>query len=94
MSVDFDKRTADLLPSFVLETGLGYYDLSNNELTESSRLIRKIVFARRPATVTTRTIEQGCVKLYSEDMQHEQVTEGSLRIVNPFEELKHLSDSL
>jgi len=40
------------------------------------------------------SLEQGCVKLYSEDMQHEQVIEGSLRIVNPFEELKHLSDSL
>jgi len=30
------------------------------------------------------SLEQGCVRLYSEDMQHEQIIEGSLRIVNPF----------
>jgi predicted nucleic acid-binding protein len=29
-------------------------------------------------------LEQGCTVLYSEDMQHEQVIEGSLRIVDPF----------
>ena len=30
------------------------------------------------------SLEQSCAVLYSEDMQHEQVIEGSLRIVNPF----------
>lgn len=30
------------------------------------------------------SLEQGCARLYSEDMQHGQVIEGSLRIVNPF----------
>jgi predicted nucleic acid-binding protein len=32
------------------------------------------------------SLEQGCTRLYSEDMQHEQVIEGSLKIVNPFVE--------
>ena len=30
------------------------------------------------------SLEQSCAVLYSEDMQHEQVIEGSLKIVNPF----------
>ena len=34
------------------------------------------------------SLEQGCVTLYSEDMQHGQVIEGSMRIVNPFEGIR------
>ena len=30
------------------------------------------------------SLEQSCAILYSEDMQHEQVIDGSLRIINPF----------
>lgn len=33
-------------------------------------------------------LEQGCTRLYSEDMQHDQMIEGSLRIVDPFISLK------
>lgn len=32
------------------------------------------------------SLEQGCAILYSEDMQHGQVIEGSMRIINPFVE--------
>jgi len=32
-------------------------------------------------------LEQGCTVLYSEDMQHGQIIEGLLRIVDPFDGL-------
>jgi predicted nucleic acid-binding protein len=34
------------------------------------------------------SLEQSCLILYSEDMQHGQIIEGSMRIVNPFEGLR------
>lgn len=33
-------------------------------------------------------LEQGCSILYSEDMQHGQILEGGLRIIDPFAGLK------
>jgi predicted nucleic acid-binding protein len=34
--------------------------------------------------VLASALENGCQIVYSEDMQHEQVIEDSLKIINPF----------
>ena len=35
--------------------------------------------------IITSALENDCSILYTEDLQHEQVIEGKLKIINPFE---------
>lgn len=41
-------------------------------------------FAVYDAMIVAAALERGCVVLWSEDMQHGQLIEGRLRILNPF----------
>ena len=35
--------------------------------------------------IVATALENGCTILYSEDMQHEQIIEKQIKIINPFE---------
>lgn len=47
-------------------------------------LIRKYDFQLFDSIIVAAALESGCSILYSEDMQHKQVIENKLTIVNPF----------
>lgn len=44
-------------------------------------------FSFLDSTIIASALHAGCTTLYSEDMQHNQLIEGKLRIVNPFKSL-------
>jgi predicted nucleic acid-binding protein len=48
------------------------------------KLKDKYRFSFLDSTIIASALESGCGTLYSEDMQHGQVIEGKLKIVNPF----------
>ena len=41
-------------------------------------------FSWYDSLIVAAALESGCELLYSEDMQHGQVIEGRLRVINPF----------
>jgi len=47
-------------------------------------LIRKYDFQLFDSIIVASALESGCSTLYSEDMQHKQVIENKLTIINPF----------
>nr|VFJ50661.1 MAG: Predicted nucleic acid-binding protein, contains PIN domain [Candidatus Kentron sp. FM]VFJ50820.1 MAG: Predicted nucleic acid-binding protein, contains PIN domain [Candidatus Kentron sp. FM]VFK10352.1 MAG: Predicted nucleic acid-binding protein, contains PIN domain [Candidatus Kentron sp. FM] len=46
---------------------------------------RRYGFSYYDSQMIAAALEQGCAILYSEDMHHGQVLEGSLTIINPFQ---------
>lgn len=50
----------------------------------ASKLIRRYRFQLFDAVIGAASLEGGCNVLYSEDMQHGLVVDGTLTIVNPF----------
>ena len=53
-------------------------------ITQATRLADRYGFSWFDALIVAAALECGCETLYSEDLQHEQLIEGSLRVVNPF----------
>ena len=60
----------------VMETGLGCH-------RRASRLRAAHRFSYWDSLILAAALEGGCTMLYSEDMQHGQVVDGSLTILNP-----------
>jgi predicted nucleic acid-binding protein len=50
----------------------------------ASRLRSQQAFSYWDSLIVSAALEAGCTLLYSEDMQHGQLVEGQLRIINPF----------
>lgn len=48
------------------------------------KLLERYRFSYYDSLILAAALSAGCSLLYSEDMQHEQVIEGRLTIVNPF----------
>ncbi len=53
-------------------------------VVQSFKLSTKYGFSHWDSLIVASAIEAGCTTLYSEDMQHGLVVEGTLKIVNPF----------
>jgi predicted nucleic acid-binding protein len=53
-------------------------------IDHARRLINKYDFQMFDGIVVASALEAKCDILYSEDMQHEQVVDGTLKILNPF----------
>ena len=53
-------------------------------ITQATRLADRYGFSWFDALIVAAALECGCETLYSEDLQHGQLIEGSLRVVNPF----------
>ena len=65
----------------------GRYELINvtmSTLQLATELIRKYRFQLFDAIIVAASLEGDCEVLYSEDMQHGLVVNGTLTIVNPF----------
>ncbi len=65
-----------------------YQDCEVNEATESqfllaSNLRESFSFSHWDSLIVAAALDAGCETLYSEDMQHGQVIEGKLTIINP-----------
>lgn len=51
---------------------------------EAIRLVRRYRFSHWDSLVVAAALLAGCERLYSQDLQHGQVIDGRLTIVNPF----------
>ena len=58
--------------------------LEQSTLDLAKVLIEKYDFQIFDSIIIASALEAGCNTLYSEDMQHNQLIEGKLKIVNPF----------
>ena len=65
--------------SEVKDITLSVYELSN-------RIRHKYNLSFWDSLIVASALENECSILYTEDLQHEQVIEGKLKIINPFEE--------
>lgn len=66
---------------------LPYCELSlieQDTYTNAIRLIQKYQFQMFDAIIVASALVSDCTILYSEDMQHNLVVDGQLKIVNPF----------
>lgn len=52
--------------------------------TEALRLAERYGYGVFDSLIIATALRGGCDRLYSEDMRHDMVVEGRLRIVNPF----------
>jgi predicted nucleic acid-binding protein len=50
------------------------------------KIAEKYRYSYYDSVIITAALESSCTLLYSEDMQHNQVIEGRLRIINPFKQ--------
>jgi predicted nucleic acid-binding protein len=71
-------QTADLLRHCPIAP------LTQSTLDLAEVLIEKYDFQIFDSIIVASALEAGCSTLYSEDMQHHQLIEGKLKIVNPF----------
>jgi predicted nucleic acid-binding protein len=60
--------------------------LSLKNYTIACDLRDRYRFSFWDSLIASSALEAGCATLYSEDYQHNQVIEGKLKIVNPFQE--------
>jgi predicted nucleic acid-binding protein len=53
-------------------------------ISHATRLAHRYGFSWFDSLIVAAALESGCETLYSEDLQHGQLIEQSLRVVNPF----------
>ena len=53
-------------------------------IAQATRLAQRYGFSWFDSLIVAAALECGCETLYSEDLQHGQIIEQSLRVVNPF----------
>lgn len=58
--------------------------VSAQTVFSSHALRNRYHFSHWDALIVASAVEQGCTKLYSEDLQHHQQIDNRLRIINPF----------
>jgi predicted nucleic acid-binding protein len=80
------RLSAEDVENVVLEidNSLRIVDNSLKTQIKAVRLKGKYGFQYYDALIVATALEHGCNILFSEDMQHGQVIEDSLRIINPF----------
>lgn len=76
-----------------IDTNIWVYAHSNVQIIQISTLQQahkiklKYGFSYWDSLIVASALETNCEQLYSEDMQHKQVIEGRLTILNPFQTL-------
>ena len=68
----------ELLNDFAVHPAAG------GTIVHATRLAQRYGFSWFDALIVAAALECGCETLYSEDLQHGQLIEQSLRVVNPF----------
>jgi predicted nucleic acid-binding protein len=89
VSVNLLKKAATPEPAIRRLISAWYADCHVIEATESqfllaSRLRESLALSYWDSLIVAAALEAGCVTLYTEDMQHGQVIDGCLTLVNPF----------
>lgn len=81
----FGKSWLEIL-AVVEEICLNFQVHQNNELTvrDALRIAEKYGFSLYDSLILAAASQIGCGKVYSEDMQHQQVINGALEVINPF----------
>ncbi len=62
-------------------------ELTKIVFIHASNIRKKYHFSYYDSIIVATALENGCNVLYSEDMQHNQIVEGQLTIINPFRKL-------
>jgi len=86
-SVLLRKGVADARIQRLLEgilTDVHCADLTTDTVLLCWRLRGRYAYSYYDSLILASAVENGCTKLYSEDFQHGQVIQRSLRIINPF----------
>ncbi|MDD3462494.1 MAG: PIN domain-containing protein [Sulfurospirillaceae bacterium] len=80
------KLSSDAIESTLLEldTVIPIVDFDITTQIKAIRLKNRYNLQFYDALIVATALENQCTILYSEDMQHEQMIDGSLMIVNPF----------
>jgi predicted nucleic acid-binding protein len=73
---------AQALDKILRFVSVEYSDIATVRL--AWRLQERYRFSYYDSLILAAALSAGCSSLFSEDMQHEQVIEGRLTIVNPF----------
>ena len=59
-------------------------DIDKQSVAHAIRIHLKYQYSYYDSLIIASALENHCVILYSEDMQHQQVIESQLKIINPF----------
>ena len=80
------KLSSEDVENVILEidNNIGVFDYNLNTQIKAVRLKGKYGFQYYDALIIAAALEQECSILFSEDMQHNQVIENTLKIINPF----------
>ncbi len=63
---------------------LEFYEIKINTLRKTFRIRSDYHYSFWDSLIIASALEAGCSILYTEDMQHNQIIDGTLKIVNPF----------
>lgn len=77
------KKEAQMIINDLIEN-YGIYCLDERCIKRAITLNIQSHFSYWDSLIIAAALESGCTTLYSEDLQHHQVIENSLRILNPF----------
>ena len=61
--------------------------IKKNTIRLSFDIIKKYKFSTWDSLIIASALENDCNILYTEDMQHDQIIEDQLRIINPFKDI-------
>jgi predicted nucleic acid-binding protein len=89
-SVMLKKKITDNLIQDNIEVMIDISDIQVIQITtirQAHQIKLKYGFSYWDSLVLASALEAGCQRIYSEDMQHQQIIENSLMVVNPFKEL-------
>ena len=88
-SVMLKKKIPDNLIQDNIEAIISITDIQVIQITTirlAHKLKLKYGFSYWDSLILATALEVNCERLYSEDMQHNQIIEGQLRIINPFKQ--------
>jgi predicted nucleic acid-binding protein len=65
--------------------GFDIVEIDDQKVLEATRINFRYGYSYWDSLIIATALQRNCSILYSEDMQHNQVIEGKLRIMNPFD---------
>jgi len=61
-----------------------YFSIGTSTFIKAFDISKKYGYSHLDSLVIASSIESGCKILYSEDLQHKQIIENKIQIINPF----------
>ncbi|MBF0160005.1 MAG: PIN domain-containing protein [Magnetococcales bacterium] len=65
------------------------YHINSNSIGHALNIVECYHYAYYDSLIIAAALESGCTMLYTEDMQHGQVIDSQLTIINPFRDVHH-----